>query len=245
MLQRRPTLWTTWSPLLRPLNCMTPFTRRMDWGQSRSAVSTRLRSTARSSSRTADSKTASAGPLSPLKVDCGDVPSTARPASRISAGSSWPEQRVSVAEPGASSASQPARSASSGPVTRSHLVTSTTSARRSWRVTSSPTNWSRDLALTVSASASTTTASRRQPGQPCPYAATLAGSATPLASMTIWSGAGSNASTRSRASPSSSAIEQQTQPFFRLTVRPVCSAMRAESMSTAPKSLTSTARRRP
>ncbi|KAJ8135053.1 hypothetical protein OY671_011734, partial [Metschnikowia pulcherrima] len=77
-----------------------------------------------------------------------------------------------------------------------------------------------------------------------PTCAMRPGSDTPSASITIHSGAGSNASTRASASSRPPAIEQQTQPLAtRITLSARC-ASRPASMSTGPKSLTSTAARR-
>src|SRR5690606_26318599 len=94
------------------------------------------------------------------------------------------------------------------------------------------------------ASTTTRTLSNSSIGSAMPTWAMRAGSDTPLASMTIHSGAGSRAMTRASASSSPPRMLQHTQPLARLMVSPSQLATSAASMFTGPKSLTSTAARR-
>src|SRR5271170_7773358 len=71
------------------------------------------------------------------------------------------------------------------------------------------------------------------------------GTATPLASSTMYSGRSGMSSTDITASIRSSRIEQQTQPFARLTTPDRTPTTRSASMFTSPKSLTRTATRSP
>ena len=72
-----------------------------------------------------------------------------------------------------------------------------------------------------------------------------AGSATPLASSTTYSGRSGRSSTRATASSRSLRIEQQTQPLARLMTSLLCSTTSSASMLIEPKSFTSTATRKP
>jgi len=71
------------------------------------------------------------------------------------------------------------------------------------------------------------------------------GSETPLASMTSRSGRSGRAPTAARASASRPPMEQQMQPFSSCSTSLLRVRIRAASMLISPKSLTSTATRRP
>ena len=71
------------------------------------------------------------------------------------------------------------------------------------------------------------------------------GSDTPLASITTASKGVADSSTRISARDRSSPIWQHTQPLVSAMVSPLAAAIRPASMLSAPKSLTSTAMRRP
>ncbi len=72
-----------------------------------------------------------------------------------------------------------------------------------------------------------------------------AGSATPLVSMTMWSGFGSRRSSVESVRSKSPSSEQQMQPLARLTTPSLAPAISSASMLIAPKSLTMAAMRRP
>ena len=95
-----------------------------------------------------------------------------------------------------------------------------------------------------SGSTTTTIPSGLKPGEWAHWA-TLSGWPTPLTSTTTRSIRSANDRTESSVSAKSSAMEQQTQPLARMSTSSVADSSSRPSMSTSPKSLTSTAMRWP